>query len=77
METLMTCHYSGVLFAIQSAPPPGRAIGFLDAPSSRARGCADHFEVYPTLNIDGHGNGAVAMISPRKEASPHALPEPA
>lgn len=59
----MTCHYSGVLFRLPpSTPPPGRAIGFLDAPSARARGCADHFEVYPTLNTDGHGNGAVAMI---------------
>ncbi len=69
----MTCHYSGVLFKLPPSTPPRWAVGFLDAPSARARGCADHFEVYPTLNTDGHGNGAVAMtIGMKHNNSPTA-----
>lgn len=35
METIMTCHYSGVLFQLPpSTPPPGLVVGFLDAPTT-------------------------------------------
>lgn len=36
-------------------PAEARSLGFLDSPSGRARGLADHHEVFPTFNCDCGG----------------------
>lgn len=44
-------------------PAEARSLGFLDSPSGRARGLADHHEVFPTFNCDC--GGAVCVYGGR------------